>query len=84
VLPKITGYLNQRVHNWERWIGALRRTKVPIHVVWGTEDPVAVVEMAHVLVNEIPNSQVTFLEDIGHFPMLEAPDRWVAAVRREA
>ncbi len=82
VLPKIAGYLNQRVHNWDRWIGALRRTSVPVHVVWGTEDPVAVVEMAHALVNEIADSQVTFLEDVGHFPMLEAPASWVEAVRR--
>lgn len=79
-LPPLTRYLQERRHNWDRWIGALRRTDVPIHVVWGTEDPVAVVEMAHTLVNEIPDSTVTFLEDVGHFPMLEAPHRWVEAV----
>ena len=80
VLPKITRYLDERREKWDRWIGALRTTKVPIHIVWAVEDPVAVVNMAHVLHEEIKHSRLTLLEQLGHFPMLEGPERWATAV----
>ncbi len=80
VLPRITGYITERRTNWDRWIGALRTTDVPIHVLWATEDPVAVAAMADVLHAEIPSSTLTLLEGVGHFPMLEHPQRWTEAV----
>jgi pimeloyl-ACP methyl ester carboxylesterase len=36
--------------------------------------------MAHVLHDEIPNSDLQLLDGVGHFPMIEASDRWCAAV----
>ena len=80
VLPKVTRYLDERRQKWNRWIGALRKTDLPIHVVWAQEDPVAVVKMAHVLHDEIENSKLTLLDALGHFPMLEDAARWSKAV----
>lgn len=80
VLHKTTQYIQQRYTYWHRWIGALQSTELPIHIVWAKNDPVAVVQMAHVLHQEIHHSRLTLLDELGHFPMLEAPERWCSAV----
>lgn len=80
VLPAVTRYIDERYKFWHRWIGALRGTDLPIHIVWARQDPVAVEKMAHVLHDEIANSDLQLLDGVGHFPMIEAAERWCAAV----
>lgn len=80
VLHKTTQYIKQRETYWHRWIGALQSTQLLIHIVWAKNDPVAVVKMADVLHQEIHHSRLTLIDDVGHFPMLEAPEKWCAAV----
>ena len=76
VLPKITQYINERYTYWYRWIGALKQTSLPVHIIWATEDPVAVKAIALKLHKEIPNSELHLLEKTGHYPMLERPEEW--------
>ena len=80
VLPAVTRYIDERYKFWHRWIRALRDTDLPVHIVWARQDPVAVEKMAHVLHNEIANSDLQLLDGVGHFPMIEAVERWCAAV----
>ncbi len=80
VIPQITHYLDDRKKFWHRWIGALKATTLPTSFVWGTEDPVVGGEVAELHHAETPGSQLRLLEGVGHYPMLEAPDRWVEAV----
>ncbi|GJM34436.1 MAG: putative hydrolase LipZ [Saprospiraceae bacterium] len=80
VLPKITQYIRERFVFWHRWIGALRSTSLPIHYIWARLDPVAREIIATTLHRETPNSTLHLLDGIGHYPMLEAPDIWGAAV----
>ncbi len=80
VLHKTTQYIRQRRHYWHRWIGALRNTDLPISIVWAKNDPVAVIEMAKTLFDEVRNSQLIELDALGHFPMLENPAVWSEAV----
>lgn len=80
VLHQITGYIRERRQFWHRWIGALQQTQLPVKLIWALNDPVAVAAMADVLHNEINNSQLTKLDGLGHFPMLEDPERWADAV----
>ncbi|TDR22623.1 alpha/beta fold hydrolase [Marinicella litoralis] len=80
VLPKTTQYISQRYQFWHRWIGALKTTDVPIKIIWAKNDPVAVAAMAETLNDEISNSELTLLEGLGHFPMLENPELWSNAV----
>ncbi len=84
VLPRVTRYIDERRQHWERWIGALRNTDVATHLLWATEDPVAVAAMADVLHDEIADSTLTLLHGLGHFPMLEDPRRWAEAVLARA
>ncbi|MEM7159745.1 MAG: alpha/beta hydrolase [Myxococcota bacterium] len=81
-LPDISQYLHERRRFWTRWIGALRRTERPVHVVWGRVDPVAVPAIAQALHEEIAGSELTWLESVGHYPMLEDPAGWSGAVLR--
>ena len=80
VLSAVTGFIDERYRLWHRWIGALRVTDLPVHIVWARQDPVAVEKMAHVLHDEIPNSDLRLLDGVGHFPMIEATERWCDAV----
>ncbi|MFK8103369.1 MAG: alpha/beta fold hydrolase [Saprospiraceae bacterium] len=76
VLPALTQYIQERKRFWHRWIGALQQTKVPINILWATEDPVAVKEMAVVLAEEISHNRLVWLKNTGHYPMLESSAAW--------
>jgi pimeloyl-ACP methyl ester carboxylesterase len=79
-LSKITQYLRERVRYWDRWVGALRACDLPTHVLWGAEDPITGRHVARVHHDEIAKSTLTLLDGVGHYPMLEAPDRWADAL----
>ena len=80
VLPALAGYMHERVRFRERWVGALTRLDLPAHVLWGRRDPVAVPAIAEALAGEIPGARLAWLDELGHYPMLEAPERWAGAV----
>ncbi len=79
-LPAIAGYLHERIRFRERWIPPLTRLDIPAHIRWGRRDPIAVPAVAETLAAEMPGARLTWLDDLGHYPMLEAPERWAAAV----
>jgi pimeloyl-ACP methyl ester carboxylesterase len=61
-------------------VSALERTDVPLAFTWGMLDPVSGAHMAARIRERLPNAPFAALEDVGHWPQLEAPDRVVAAV----
>ncbi len=75
-LPAISSYIEERSRFRERWIGALERLDLPTLVLWGDRDPVAVPAIAEALAREIPDAELRYLPGIGHYPMLEDPERW--------
>ena len=80
VLPKITQYLKERYQYWDRWIGSLKSLDIPAHIVWAQEDPVSVKTIGEQLYKEIPQSEITRLNKLGHYPMVEDPTRWATAL----
>ncbi|HRI66020.1 MAG TPA: alpha/beta hydrolase [Polyangium sp.] len=76
VLPAISSYLDERTRFRERWIGALRRLDIPAHVCWGRRDPIAVPAIAEKLATTITGARLTWIEELGHYPMLENPTQW--------
>ena len=79
-MPQITRYLDERRRMWDRWIGALTRLDVPALVLWGPLDPVAVPAIAEQVARETPTATLRWLDGLGHYPMLEDPAAWAAAV----
>ncbi|WP_348717188.1 alpha/beta hydrolase [Tenacibaculum sp. 190130A14a] len=80
VIHLLSNYINERYFFWNRWIGALKQTQIPTKIVWATHDPIAVKAIAEQLHKEIPNNQLIWLKNAGHFPMLESPKEWVNKV----
>lgn len=78
-MPQLTRYLIERKRFWHRWIGALTRLDIPCHVLWGDRDPVAVPAIAEAVADECPTAELEWLTGLGHYPMVEDPDRWASA-----
>lgn len=75
ILPRTIRYIEERRVHEGRWIAALRDHPSPITVAWGDRDPIAVWPMAERFASERPGTPVVRLSGVGHFPMIEAPDR---------
>jgi pimeloyl-ACP methyl ester carboxylesterase len=80
LLPRTIRYIEDRRAEERRFTGAIETHASPLAVVWGADDPIAVVAMTDALVRARPNTHVTILDGVGHYPMVEAPDRFAAAV----
>ena len=80
VLPKITQYLRDRVLFWHRWVGALQNSQLPLAFLWGANDPIVGADVAEVHHAEALGSRLKVLDEAGHYPMLEAPERWTEAL----
>ncbi|MFN8052695.1 MAG: alpha/beta hydrolase [Acidimicrobiales bacterium] len=80
LLPRTIRYIEERRANERRFTGAIESHPSPLAVVWGVDDPIAVVGMTDTLAAARPDLHLTLLDGVGHYPMVEAPDRYTAAV----
>jgi pimeloyl-ACP methyl ester carboxylesterase len=53
---------------------------MPTLIVWGDRDDIIPVEHAYAAHEAIPGSRLVIIEGVGHFPQIEAPDRFVDAL----
>ena len=67
-------YMQDRLDNEERWVGALKQTNVRMMMINGLTDPISGEHVCDVLETEIPRMKIVRLDNIGHFPPLEAPE----------
>jgi pimeloyl-ACP methyl ester carboxylesterase len=79
-LPAIIRYIDERYEKAPQWLAPLARLDVPSLALWGARDPVSIVAIAERLVREIPGAQLVKLEGVGHYPMVEDPARFSAAL----
>jgi pimeloyl-ACP methyl ester carboxylesterase len=80
LLPRTIRYIEERRRSQARYTGAIESHPSPLAVVWGTDDPIAVADMATRLQHARADVQLTWLENVGHYLMLEAPDHFRDAV----
>ena len=80
LLPRLIRYIEERRANERRFTGAIESDPAPLHVVWGMDDPIAVPSMVDTLLSARPDATATRLEGVGHYPMIEAPQRFLDAV----
>lgn len=75
-MPIAIRYVEERRRSERRFTGAIERHPSPLLVLWGVDDPVALVSMTDRLLEargDRPTERV-LLHDVGHFPMIEVPD----------
>ncbi len=81
LLPRLIRYIEERRRDEARYTGAIESHPSPLRVVWGVDDPIAVVAMTDRLRDARPDAVLELLDGVGHYPMIEAPARFAAAVR---
>jgi pimeloyl-ACP methyl ester carboxylesterase len=80
IIHSLSNYINERYTFWHRWIGALKETQIPTKIVWAKNDPVAIDLIAELLALEIHNNKLFWINECGHFPMLEKPEEWTELI----
>jgi pimeloyl-ACP methyl ester carboxylesterase len=80
ITHRLIQYMKDREVNRERWVGALEHTDVPLSFVWGMLDPISGAHMAQRIRERLPDAPLLALDDVCHWPALEAPERVVGAV----
>jgi pimeloyl-ACP methyl ester carboxylesterase len=80
MLPRTIRYIEDRRKEERRYTGAIEEHPSPVGVVWGEDDPVAVVAMTKTFHDARPDAPITILDRVGHYPMVENPKRFADAV----
>ena len=73
IMHKLIRYMPERLANRERWVGALRKTRVPLRLINGPDDPVSGAHMVARYRELVPNPDTVSLPGIGHYPQTEDP-----------
>lgn len=82
LLARTIRYIEERRANERRFTGAIETHPSPLSVVWGPEDPIAIADMAHRLHEVRPDASLSWIDGAGHYPQIEEPDAFLAAVTR--
>ena len=64
----------------EQLAKALRPLQLPVLVIWGKHDPYVPVELAERQREVFPDAQIVILDESGHWPFADDPERVVGAV----
>jgi proline iminopeptidase len=78
-IASVDRYVAASLGQWD-WRPALGQVKVPALIIHGTADPLPV-ESGREWAAAIPGARFLLLQGVGHFPYVEAPDRFFGAVR---
>lgn len=73
-------YVADRRAHADRWRSALEGADLPMVFVWGLLDPVSGGHVVPRVVDHVPQGRIVALDDVGHWPPLEAPERVAAAL----
>lgn len=80
LLPRLIRYLDDRTRAEARYTGAIETHSSPLTIVWAQQDPVARAPMGEQLARRRPDATLVRLDGVGHYPMIEAPDRFADAL----
>jgi pimeloyl-ACP methyl ester carboxylesterase len=80
IAHRLIHYITDRGRHSDRWTAALERTDVPLSFFWGMLDPVSGAHMAQRIRERLPGAPFQALDEVGHWPALEAPGRLLATL----
>lgn len=73
VMHRLIRYMPERRQQRERWVAAMQKGGVPLRVIDGARDPISGAHMVARYRELIANADTVLLEQIGHYPQIEAP-----------
>ncbi len=73
-LPHLIRYMTERKINRERWVSPLANKIIPMRMINGTQDPISGRHLAERFQEIVPDAEVIFLENAGHYPHVEVAD----------
>ncbi|MEO0438720.1 MAG: alpha/beta hydrolase [Pseudomonadota bacterium] len=73
-------YNKERAKHADQWEQALYDFEGPVQLIWGIMDPVSGGHILEALRSKMPRAKITSLQDVGHFPPLEAPKKVASAI----
>ncbi|KAL8567456.1 hypothetical protein ACOMHN_010047 [Nucella lapillus] len=76
VTASLLQYIPERQRNKDRWVGALRNSRVPVLMIYGPADPVnPSPHFPDMFRREAPQHSLVILDEaVGHYPQWEDPD----------
>lgn len=80
IAHRLIRYMLDRREHEARWVGALETTDLPLAFVWGMRDPISGAHIGERIRERMPHAPFLALEDVGHWPALEAPERVAPAL----
>lgn len=80
VMNRLIHYMVERRLNRERWVGALEQAQIPLRLIDGIKDPISGIHMVERYQQTVPNADVVCLNEVGHYPQMEAPEEVLIAV----
>lgn len=80
-LPQLVGYLHDRTDHASVWKDALIHHPAKKQLIVGMVDYISGPKMAEEYRETVPDSNITVLERIGHYPQIEAPEIVIDTVR---
>lgn len=81
IYHRLIRYLNERKVHEYGWLDALANHTTMLTVIWGQRDPVSVPKIALAVLERRPDAAYFRLDDVGHYPQWEAPERTAALIR---
>ena len=79
VIHFLIRYMAERVTYQRRWLKALQEASCPIRLIDGAIDPISGLHLVKHYQKVIPNPDCIVLEEIEHYPQVEAPDKVLEA-----
>lgn len=81
LMHELLHYIADRREHADRWRTALEHNDRTNVFVWGDLDPVSGAHMIERVEERMPSADVRRLADVGHWPLLEAPDEVARAIQ---
>ena len=75
IMHRLIRYMPERVHQRERWVGALTAARCPLALINGSADPVSGAHMVARWRDVVGAGHIAELAGIGHYPQVEAPQQ---------
>jgi len=80
LMPRLIRYIEERRVHQDRWTAGFVDFPGPLTMIWGEEDPIAILPMTERMKTLRPATTVVRLPGIGHWTSIEAPEQVAAAI----